>query len=188
MSAPQIVLRPVEAADKAQLRTWRNLPEISAWMYSDHEISEAEHERWFNAAMADPARKYWIIELDGRPVGLANLYDIAPAHRKCSWAYYLADPATRGKGVGAFVEFQVIEHVFADHGLNKLCCEVLIGNEAVWKLHESFGFRREALLRAHVWKHGQPLDVVGLGLLAEDWARVRPTSLVRLREKGFDLA
>lgn len=187
MSATDIRLRPVEAADKPQLRTWRNLPEISAWMYSDHEISEAEHDRWFHAALADPARMYWVIELDGQPVGLANLYDIAPAFRKCAWAYYLADGSTRGKGVGAFVEFQVIEHVFNDRGLNKLCCEVLIGNEAVWKLHESFGFRREALFRAHVWKHGQPLDVVGLGLLADDWAVQRPESLRRLREKGFDL-
>ena len=57
MSAPDIVLRAVEAADKDQLRVWRNLPEISAWMYSDHAISEAEHERWFNAAMADPAHR-----------------------------------------------------------------------------------------------------------------------------------
>src|SRR5687768_15457417 len=103
MSAPDIVLRPVEAGDKARLLAWRNLPEIAAWMYSDHVISDAEHDRWFSAAMSDAARKYWIIQLDGRPVGLANLYDIAPQHRKTAWAYYLADPATRGKGVGAFV-------------------------------------------------------------------------------------
>lgn len=187
MSAPQIRLRPAAASDKDRLRTWRNLPEISAWMYSDHEISEAEHDRWFHAALADPARVYWIIEADAAPVGLANLYDIVPAHRKCAWAYYLAEASTRGRGVGAAVEFKVIEHVFAERGLNKLCCEVLIGNEAVWKLHESFGFRREALLRQHVWKAGAPLDVVGLGLLAEDWAAQRPESLRRLREKGFDL-
>lgn len=187
MTAPDIILRPLETTDKDRLRAWRNLPEIAAWMYSDHEISEAEHHRWFHAALADPTRAYWIIELDGLPVGLANLYDIAPAHRRCAWAYYLADGSTRGRGVGAFVEFKVIEHVFAERGLNKLCCEVLIDNAPVWKLHESFGFKREALFRAHVWKNGAPTDVVGLGLLAEDWAAQRPESLRRLREKGFDL-
>ena len=188
MSAPDIVLRPVEATDKAQLRTWRNLPEISAWMYSDHRITADEHARWFDAAMADPARKYWIIQVDGDPVGLANLYDIARTHRKCAWAYYLADPSLRGKGVGAFVEFWVIEHVFRGLGLNKLWCEVLIANEPVWKLHESFGFVREALFREHVQKNGAPADVVGLGLLAADWAERRPASLDRLRERGFELS
>jgi UDP-4-amino-4,6-dideoxy-N-acetyl-beta-L-altrosamine N-acetyltransferase len=182
-----ITLRDVRDDDRDRLRAWRNLPEISRWMYSDHEIGPEEHARWFAAALADPRRRYWIIELDGAPVGLANLYDIDPANGKASWAYYLADPSVRGKGVGAFVEFWVIEHVFGERGLGKLWCEVLIANEAVWRLHESFGFQREALFREHVRKAGEPLDVVGLGLLARDWARVRPESLRRLREKGFDL-
>jgi len=180
-----VALRPVEAADSERLLEWRNQPEVARWMYTDHVISPAEHARWFAAAMADPARKYWIIELDGEPVGLANLYDISPANRKCAWAYYLASPSVRGKGVGAFVEFWVIEHVFRDLGLDKLCCEVLVENEAVWKIHESFGFQREALFRHHVWKAGQPLDVVALGLLAEDWTKVRAESAERLRAKGY---
>ena len=91
----------------------------------------------------------------------------------------------RGKGVGAYVEFWMIEHVFKDLGLDKLCCEVLVENEAVWKIHESFGFRREAHYRHHVWKAGVPHDAYGLALLAEDWARARAESADRLRAKGY---
>lgn len=188
MAAPSVTLRDVRPADRDRLRDWRNQPDVAAWMYTDAVISSEDHGRWFEQALADPARRYWIIELDGEPVGLANLADIAPAHRKCAWAYYLASPAVRGKGVGAYVEFIVIEHVFNGLGLNKLCCEVLVENEAVWKLHESFGFVREALLRHHIWKGGEPRDVVGLGLLAQDWARVRPQSVERLRAKGYEIA
>ncbi|MDP3489852.1 MAG: UDP-4-amino-4,6-dideoxy-N-acetyl-beta-L-altrosamine N-acetyltransferase [Phenylobacterium sp.] len=185
MSGPQVLLRDVAAADRDRLRAWRNQSDVAQWMYTDAEISEADHARWFAAALSDPARRYWIIELDGEPVGLANLADISPAHRKCAWAYYLASPSVRGKGVGAYVEYWVIEHVFGPMGLSKLCCEVLVENEAVWRLHESFGFRREALLRQHVWKNGEPRDVVGLGLLADDWAMVREASRDRLRAKGY---
>lgn len=188
MSPPAITLRALQDADRDRLRAWRNLPEIARWMYSEHEISPEEHARWFAAIAGDPRRCYWIIEVDGEPVGLANLYDIDPANRKCAWAYYLAAGDLRGKGVGAFVEFTVIEHVFAERGLNKLCCEVLAANEAVWKLHESFGFVRESFLRAHVWKNGEPLDVVGLGLLAGDWAAKRAETVGRLRERGYELS
>ena len=187
MAGPQVRLRDVTGADRDRLRIWRNQPEVARWMYSDDEISPEAHARWFESALVDPARRYWIIELEGEPVGLANLADISPVHRKCAWAYYLASPAVRGKGVGAFVEFWVIEHVFDVMGLNKLCCEVLAENEAVWKLHESFGFVREALFRHHVWKGGEPQDVVGLGLLAADWTRARPQSAARLRDKGYDI-
>lgn len=187
MSAATITLRDVTAADKARLLAWRNQPEVARWMYSEHVITPEEHERWFERALLDARRRYWIVDVDGLPTGLANFYDIDAGNRKAAWAYYLADPSTRGKGVGAFVEFRMIEHAFRTLGLAKLWCEVLSENEAVWKLHESFGFRREALFRAHVWKAGEPRDVVGLGLLADDWAAQRPESLRRLREKGFDL-
>lgn len=186
--ANAVSLRAPTPEDSDRIRAWRNLPEVARWMYSDHPIPPEEHARWFADAMADPRRRYWIIELDGAPVGLANLADIQLEHGRSSWAYYLADPAVRGKGVGAFVEFLVIEYAFAELGLQKLWCEVLIDNEPVWRLHESFGFRREALLRHHVKKDGKPVDVVGLGLLASDWAEARPRSVERLRAKGFDIA
>jgi UDP-4-amino-4,6-dideoxy-N-acetyl-beta-L-altrosamine N-acetyltransferase len=185
--AAQVVLRPLAQVDSARLLAWRNQPEIARWMYSDHLISPEEHARWFAGAMADPRRCYWVIEANGTPVGLANLYDLAPEHSRTAWAYYLADPSTRGQGIGAFVEYWVIEHVFAELGLNKLWCEVLIGNEAVWRLHEGFGFQREALFRQHVRKDGQAADVVGLGLVRSDWAVARTASRERLVSRGFDL-
>ena len=183
--AAEVRLRPATAADSERLFHWRNLPEVAMWMYSDHVITADEHARWIATALPNPTRRYWIIEMDGTPVGLANLVDIDLANRKASWAYYLADPAVRGKGVGAFVEVWVIDRVFRELQLNKLCCEVLIENEAVWKMHEGFGFVREALYRDHVWKGGKPRDVVGLGLLARDWESVRGESVGRLRARGF---
>jgi len=165
---------------------WRNSPEVAAYMYTDHAISVEEHARWLAAALSAEDRRYWIIEMDGVPVGLANLARIDHAARRCEWAYYLAGSSTRGKGVGAQVEYAVIRYVFAGLKLNKLWCEVLLENEAVWKLHESFGFRREALLRQHVCKGGRFQDVVGLGLLAEDWAMAGPACAKRLLAKGID--
>jgi UDP-4-amino-4,6-dideoxy-N-acetyl-beta-L-altrosamine N-acetyltransferase len=179
-------LRPVEPADSERLLDWRNREQVAAYMYTDHQISPEEHARWFAAAMAAPDRRYWIIELDRQPVGLANLAGIDPARRRSEWAYYLAETSVRGRGVGAAVELVVIDHVFGALGLHKLWCEVLIENEAVWKLHESFGFVREALYRDHVWKAGRFQDVVGLGLLADDWAKARPGCAERLAQKGYD--
>ena len=185
MSAPHVDLRALQPGDRDRLLAWRNQPDVARWMYSDQRIAADMHARWFEAALVDPRRRYWVIEADGKPVGLANLYDLAPEHGRASWAYYLADPSTRGQGIGAYVEYWVIEHVFGDLGLNKLWCEVLLENEAVWRLHQSFGFVREAHYRDHVWKAGRFQDVVGLGLLADDWASVREACADRLAQKGY---
>jgi UDP-4-amino-4,6-dideoxy-N-acetyl-beta-L-altrosamine N-acetyltransferase len=156
-------------------------------MYSDHLITPDEHARWFAGIEGDARRAYWIIAMDGAPVGLANLYDIDRGNGRCAWAYYLADPSVRGRGVGGFVEYTMIEKVFGEFGLTKLWCEVLASNAAVIRLHQKFGFKEEARLRRHVLKAGEPQDVVGLGLLAEDWAQVRPRMQQMLETAGFAL-
>jgi UDP-4-amino-4,6-dideoxy-N-acetyl-beta-L-altrosamine N-acetyltransferase len=185
MTAPRVELRPVGAGDKDRLLVWRNSPEVSAYMYTDHQITPEEHERWFAGIEGDERRAYWIIEMDGAPVGLANLYDIDRRQRRCAWAYYLAEPAVRGRGIGGCVEYLMIEKVFGELGLTKLWCEVLASNAGVIRLHQKFGFKEEARLRRHVLKDGAPQDVVGLGLLAEEWAEIRPAMRQTLEAAGF---
>lgn len=178
-------LRLVAREDSARLLTWRNSPEVAAYMYTDHAISQAEHDRWFEGVLAAADRRYWIIEADGEPVGLANLVRIDRTAQRCEWAYYLGEASTRGKGLGSRIEYVVLRYVFETLGLNKLWCEVLVENEAVWKLHQSFGFQREALFREHVFKDVRFQDVVGLGMLAADWRAAKPLIEARLREKGW---
>jgi UDP-4-amino-4,6-dideoxy-N-acetyl-beta-L-altrosamine N-acetyltransferase len=180
-----VTLRPVTADDSARLLAWRNSPAVSAYRYGDHLITPQEHAHWLVGAMAATDRRYWIIEDDATPVGLANLVNIDTQRRRCEWAYYLGEASVRGRGVGAAVELLMLDHVFGDLGLNKLWCEVLLDNEPVWRLHESFGFVREALYRDHVFKAGRFQDVVGLGLLAADWAAARPACVERLAQKGY---
>jgi UDP-4-amino-4,6-dideoxy-N-acetyl-beta-L-altrosamine N-acetyltransferase len=184
---PEVDLRTLEPADSERLYAWRNSPEVAAFMYTDHLIRPEEHAKWFAGIAGDPRRDYRIITVDGVPAGLANFADIDRVQGKASWAYYLADPSVRGKGVGGYVEFLMIERAFGELGLRKLWCEVLITNEPVWKLHQKFGFRQEALFRAHLIKGGLSVDVMGLGLLAEEWPAVRPAMVERLQRLGYQV-
>lgn len=179
-----VALRPLTREDGERVLAWRSSEAVAPYMYSDHEITPAEHELWLDRAILGGDRRYWIIDLDDRPVGLANVARIDVGNSKAEWAYYLADPATRGRGVGACVEYLVLAFVFERLGLNRLWCEVFVDNAAVWRMHESFGFVREALLRAHVRKAGVYRDVVGLGMLAADWPAAKAAALTRLAGKG----
>lgn len=181
-----VALRPLRADDAARVLGWRNSPEVAAHMYTDHEVAPDEHARWMASVIDADHRRDWIVEMNEQPVGLANVVRIDWANRRCEWAYYLGDPSTRGRGVGAAVEYLMLRHVFGPMALNKLSCEVFVENEAVWRLHESFGFVREAHYRDHVRKGGGFRDVYGLAMLAADWQRVRPGIEARLRGRGVD--
>jgi len=179
-----IALRDLRPDDEPVILRWRNLPDVARYMYSDHQITPEEHGKWFSSIPDDPKRRYWVIVCDGEDVGLINLYDIDVANSRCFWGFYLASPSMRGKGVGSFAWHSVLRHVFDDLGLNKLCSEVLGFNEQGIKLHARFGFQQEGLFRQHVVKDGEPMDVVRLAILREEWERAREEIEARLRRQG----
>lgn len=170
---PTDLLRPLTADDLELVRTWRNSEAVAQYMYTSAPVSAEQQQAWFARVQADASKEYWVIMHQGRPVGVANLYAINPAFWSCYWAFYLGDPDLRGSGLGARVEYAVLEHVFEERKLNKLLCEVFVSNDKVVALHEKFGFRRESYFRQHVHKNGAFHDVVGLALLRREWQLLR---------------
>lgn len=154
-------------------------------MYTDHQITPEEHERWFQKILTDPTRHYWIIVCDGQDVGLVNTYNLDQRNLRCYWAFYVASLDVREKGVGSFIEYSILHYVFDELKLNKLCCEVLTSNKAVTNMHKSFGFQQEGLFREHVVKGGVPVDIVCLAILRREWEILKPDIENRLRQKGL---
>ncbi len=177
-----VLLRDVRPEDKEQMRTWRNKPAVSQYMYTDHHIAPEEHERWFKSILTDPARRYWIIVSDDRDVGTLNLMNIDLTNKHCYFGWYIGEESERGKGVGIATEFLLLCHVFEELKLNKLYAEVLVSNVPVVTLYKSMGFKEEGLLRQHIFKGGKPEDVVTMGILQEEWATIKPQIEERLRE------
>jgi len=178
-----ITLRELLVEDKDRILSWRNLPHVHRYMYTERTITPEEHDRWFAGVRSDATKKYWVICSDDVGIGIANLYDISHQHKRCSWAFYLASEDVRGKGIGGCVEYLVMSHVFDEQLLNKLCCEVFLANEAVWQMHMRFGFQREALYRQHIFKDGQFHDVVALAILRDDWLAIRESIRARLMQR-----
>lgn len=187
MTPPQVRLRDVVAQDRDRLRLWRNQPNVAQWMYTDHEIGAVEHARWFAAALRDGTRRYWIIEADGRPVGLVNLYDIERAGQTAGFAYYLAEDAARGARVASRAGLQVLETAFGELGLQRLWAEALAENAASIGYLGSLGFAPVEVLKARTPKAGFSGDVVRLALAAEAWPAAREACRRRLIERGHAL-
>ncbi|UHG92479.1 UDP-4-amino-4,6-dideoxy-N-acetyl-beta-L-altrosamine N-acetyltransferase [Spirosoma oryzicola] len=168
-----IELTPLTEEDIELVRTWRNMPEVSQYMYTSEMITYEQQASWFARIKNDSTCRYWVITYNNQKVGLASITGLNHTLSSCYWAFYLGDVTIRKGGLGAKIEFRVLDYVFGELKLNKLRCEVMTFNEKVISMHEKFGFRREAYYRQHVKKDGIWQDVVGLAILKSEWESYR---------------
>lgn len=176
-----IQLRPLAPEDRDRLFRWRREPEVARWMCGEEAATEDGHRAWFDAFLADPARRGWIIERDGRPVGFLSLVGLGGCSRNAEWGWYIGEGEARGRGAGRAAQALGLELAFGELGLEKVWAAVLADNETALKAQAAAGFRREGYLRRQLFKDGRFRDVVRLGLLAEEWRARREPLLEDLR-------
>jgi UDP-4-amino-4,6-dideoxy-N-acetyl-beta-L-altrosamine N-acetyltransferase len=160
-------LRPIKEQELELMLSWRNAPTVRANMYTQHEISLAEHKGWWAKTSQRVDQEYLMYEHRGVSMGIVAFSGIDALHRNSSWAFYASPDAPRGTGTN--MEWLALDHAFGDLGLHKLYCEVLAFNQPVIKLHRKFGFVIEGIRRQHYRSDAGFVDICQLGLLADEW-------------------
>lgn len=165
-------LRPLTEADLDQVRSWRNAPAVRAHLFTTHEIGADEHRRWFAQVGADPTRRLWLYEREGRALGFVQLSGVAPGG-VAEWGFYAAPDAPRGSGraMGRLA----LAKAFGEERLHKVCGQTLAGNDASIRFHLALGFRPEGVLREqHRDAQGQYHDIHCFGLLSHEGPAAAP--------------
>ena len=165
-----IELRDFVDEDVHDLFRWRREPEVDRWMYELPPEQFTAHQQWFDQLRADPRRRGWIIELNGKPCGALTLVGISPTQRRAQWGWYIGEAEARGRGAGRAAQALGLDRAFAEYDLHKVWSEVPAGHETALKAQAAAGFRREGYLRRHAFKHGEFRDVVLMAILADEWA------------------
>ena len=161
--------RLIREEDLEIILKWRTMPEVTAYMYTDIEPDLEKQRLWYQRISADKNRRDWVITVDGEDVGLVSIVRIDRTNKRCEWAYYLASPNVRGKGIGRSVEMNILDYVFNKLKLHKLCCEVYVSNEMVIKIHEKYGSKVEGTRREHIFKNDKYHNIVEMGILKQEY-------------------
>ena len=160
------LLRPMTTHDLVPVLAWRNHESVRRYMYTQHEISLAEHQRWFERCQQDSNRHLLVYEEDGKPLGFANL-TVNPSNHFADWGFYNAPDAP--KGTGTRLGQHTLRHGFEAVGLHKVCGQALAYNGGSIRFHEKLGFTREGVLREQHFDGTRYHDIVCFGLLKNEW-------------------
>ena len=75
----------------------------------------------------------------------------------------------QGKGIGTFAVSSIVNHAFFNLNLRRLQLEVLEHNQIAQKLYKKIGFVEEGRKRMAVFKDGQYVDEILMGLLRDEY-------------------
>jgi RimJ/RimL family protein N-acetyltransferase len=144
----------------------RNDDRFGKWFYQ--RVTRESHARFVK--LAEERREInWVIERDGVPVGVSSIYNFDWTNRKAECGRIASlDPKV------FHLNWVVSAHVAMDVvGTNKLYIETLEANSIIARAVERMGMVKEALLRAHVIRDGEPLNVLLFTNTNEEWQQMK---------------
>lgn len=162
-------VRQMTNDDLEMVLAWRNRFDVRRYMYTQHEISLSEHQRWFDVAHQDSRKHLLIFEIDNIPFGFVNFTE-SNCITVADWGFYLAPQSP--KGTGRQLGRTALSYAFEKLNLHKICGQALAYNERSIKFHINLGFQQEGCLRDQHFDGQDYHNVECFGLLASEWSPV----------------
>jgi UDP-4-amino-4,6-dideoxy-N-acetyl-beta-L-altrosamine N-acetyltransferase len=175
-NAVKYQIRPMIHADVGLVLAWRNHPDVRRVMYTQHEITQEEHQRWFERNLPNPKKHLLIFEVNQQPLGFVN-FNETDNGGIADWGFYAAPDAP--KGSGRQLGSTALSHAFTQLKLHKVCGQALAYNDRSINFHQSQGFKQEGLLCDQHFDGEQYHNVICFGLLCHEW----PTHSNKFQEK-----
>ena len=174
LEGEKVRLRPMADNDVPLLMRWLNDPDVRYWTHLSEDSAEVltmegHRERW-ERIRDDPTHISWRIDTrDGHPIGELGLLAISPLHGRAELAISIGEKEYWSRGYGTDAIRGVLRYAFGQLGLRRVQLITDEDNLRGLRCYEKCGFVREGLLRAHRLRQGQPLNMVAMGILREEW-------------------
>jgi len=159
-AAPPVSLRPFTIADAGAVHRWFQNPRATATLMEQRSsFSPADAEAWTQrASEASGEDRKFAILLPGEadPVGFTALYGLF-RQTPPELGILIGDPV-RQPGIGRQAEGLTLLKAFDDFGAHKVYGRIPARNRAAKWVVESLGWRREAVMRAHLARAERPAE------------------------------
>ncbi|MGN0694840.1 MAG: UDP-4-amino-4,6-dideoxy-N-acetyl-beta-L-altrosamine N-acetyltransferase [Lentihominibacter sp.] len=169
-----IKLRKINENDLEKVMEWRMKPSVTKYMNTDPKLTLEDQKKWFAKISHDETCKYWIIDVDGVGIGVLGIIDIDYANKRVSWVWYIGEEEYRGKGIAKRIQLNLYDYVFETMGMHRLYSHILTFNtHEINNVHLACGYEIEGVMKDHVLKNGQFIDVTVMGITADRWATIK---------------
>ena len=102
--------------------------------------------------------------------GFCHVHICNPISRRCIMSGGIK-PKLVGTGIGVYIACVVVDHLFRDLNMNKVCCKVYSHNATSFRILSRLGFLLEGIAREHEYDemNRKFVDVHFFGLLCKEY-------------------
>ncbi len=186
LTADRVRLRALETRDLDAI--WAAQQDFDLQLTTDGDappLSDEQTRAFWLSIISDPGPdlRYFAIEAleSGAFVGACSLQHIDLRNRRAELSIWLAARPARGQGYGTEATRLLVDYGFEVLRLDKIHLGVYDFNEAGMRTYERVGFRYEGRLRQMLHYDGRYWDEWAMGLLREEWERLRQPTRDGLR-------
>jgi aminoglycoside 6'-N-acetyltransferase Ib len=152
----QLEFKSLTESDLELLHDWLNRPHVAEWW--DGPLSFAEvRRRYVPAPDGSSSLRPYIACLNRTPVGFIQSYVAIAAQASGWWLeetdpgvvgidLFLADAENLGKGIGAEMIVQFVEHLFRNPAVTKIQTDPAPANLRAIRCYEKAGFRKVGIV------------------------------------------
>jgi RimJ/RimL family protein N-acetyltransferase len=192
METDRVILTAIEQEDIPTIVRWRNMPAVYRGFIEYDPLSAAAQAAFLASLTPDGDRRLWLINARENvattdtgnthraggtvPVGTVGIMHLDWRNRRCEFGpIFIGEMEYRGRGIAKEAEILVLDYCFNHLGLHKVIAHVPESNAEVIPLHEAAGFRRDILLRDHIFRAGRFEGLHLLSCLANEFRERFPT-------------
>ncbi|OQY05509.1 MAG: hypothetical protein B6I20_01125 [Bacteroidetes bacterium 4572_117] len=165
-------LRALEIDDYIKIHKWHEDKKVYSRITGNKFfIAKVRDKEWIESVvLGDPKRMFWAICLkeNDEMMGYTSLRDIDWRNRKAAIGGITIGREYQNLGLGLDAFDQVLKYIFNELGFHKLHTKYLESHLVTAHSIKKFGFKKEAILRNHVFKLGKYHNVEIASLLRHE--------------------
>ena len=171
LDGEKIYLRPLGRSDAELILPWVNDQEVTRTLLLHRPVNlESEEEFLARMTRSETDVILGIVEkTSDRLIGVVGLPQIDYRNRHSSFGIFIGDKSKWGKGYGTEATFLCVKYAFGTLNLNRVWLHVSADNPGAIRAYEKVGFRKEGLLRQHLYRDGRHLDILVMAVLRDEW-------------------
>ena len=162
LSKDRVKLRPILREDLAKLNQWKNDEEIFMYLGGGfNPVSIDQQANWIdNLIEMTDYNKRFMIEADGKPIGMIGLYSINYINQNCEVGAYIGEKNLQGRGYGK-IAYQLIEGYAREYlHQRKIKLFVVKDNDRAYKYWGKLGFEKKGVYEEERFIKGKFRDLI----------------------------